>query len=85
VSARLDARLSDGRLTALEAEGLPIWNTDLVVLSLCESAIGKVIVGEDVMRLRHAFQLARVKTVIGSLWTVPDESTQKLMDYFLKH
>jgi CHAT domain-containing protein/tetratricopeptide (TPR) repeat protein len=83
-SRRLASNLSDGRLTALEVEGLPI-QPDLVVLSLCESATGKVIAGEDVMGLRHAFELAGARTVIGSLWTVPDESTKKLMEQFLRH
>ncbi len=81
---RLASNLSDGRLTALEVEGLPM-QPDLVVLSLCESATGKVIAGEDVMGLRHAFELAGARTVIGSLWTVPDESTAKLMEQFLRH
>jgi CHAT domain-containing protein len=60
-------------------------NADLVVLSACETGLGKQVKGEGLVGLTRAFLYARTPSVAVSLWKVLDTSTADLMVRFYGH
>lgn len=80
--AQAQSGADDGILTALEVTGLDLQGTDLVVLSACETALGKQQAGQELLGLRWAFGMAGARSLLTSLWKVPDEPTVRLMTKF---
>jgi CHAT domain-containing protein len=72
----------NGLLSAAEASLLNLDETELVVLSACETGKGEIKNSEGVYGLRKAFADAGVQNIIMSLWKVDDEVTQEFMTRF---
>lgn len=76
-------REQDGNLEAEEVFGLQI-NADLVVLSACQTGLGKVTAGDDVIGLTRSFLYAGTHAIVSSLWRVSDVSTAILIKHFYR-
>jgi len=74
--------MEDGNLYSGEIYGLEL-NADLVMLSACQTGLGKVAKGEGIIGLSRALLYAGAKNLLVSLWSVADESTAKLaLDFY---
>jgi CHAT domain-containing protein/Flp pilus assembly protein TadD len=74
----------NGIFTAHEAAMLDLFETDIVILSACDSGTGEIKRGEGVFGLQRGFFSAGAKSVLMSLWKVDDNSTKELMSRFVK-
>ena len=74
----------EGRLEVREVFGMDL-NASLVVLSGCETGLGKLSSGDELVGLTRAFIYAGTPSVVASLWKVDDSSTAHLMSSFYKN
>ncbi|MBE7382004.1 MAG: tetratricopeptide repeat protein [Leptolyngbya sp. SIO1E4] len=68
--------------TLRDVAGWSLNGVDLVVLSACETGVGGLGNGEEILGLGYQFQLSGAKAVMSSLWQVSDQGTQMLMTAF---
>ncbi|MEM6265147.1 MAG: CHAT domain-containing tetratricopeptide repeat protein [Bacteroidota bacterium] len=73
--------MDDGMLHAYELYNLPL-NADLVVLSACNTGVGKLARGEGILSMARAFRYAGCPSIVTSLWQVDDRATQEIMTSF---
>ena len=71
-----DGLLTVGKLYSMR------FDTDLVTLSACETGLGKIANGDDVVGLTRGFLYAGAATIVASLWKVDDQATSDLMRAF---
>lgn len=71
----------DGRLTVAELYELDL-NADLVTLSACETGLGRLAGGEELIGLTRGFLFAGTRSIVASLWPVDDAATAELMRTF---
>lgn len=76
--------VEDGIVSAHEIANMNLSDTELVVLSACQTGLGEIS-NEGVSGIQRAFKLAGVKTLVMSLWEVSDEATSIMMKSFYKN
>jgi CHAT domain-containing protein len=75
---------NDGILTALEAQLLDCRQCRLVVLSACQSGLGRPFAGESLLGLRRALHIAGARATVTTLWRIDDAETALLMADFYR-
>ncbi len=74
---------NDGFLSAGEIQELDLRSMELVFLSVCESASGRLYRGEGIVGMQRAFLLAGAETVVANLWKIDDQSARDItVDFF---
>ena len=76
---------NDGLITAMDLSKLDFSNYNLVIFSSCESGLGNLYGNQGVYGIVRGLKLAGVKSMILSLWKVPDKQTSELMIAFYKY
>jgi CHAT domain-containing protein len=75
---------TDGLLTVSDLYTLR-FDTELVTLSACQTGLGKVASGDDVIGLTRGFLYSGARSIVASLWEVNDAATEQLMLSFYRN
>jgi CHAT domain-containing protein len=75
---------SSGQLAAEDMLGLDLTRNRLIVLSACETALGYDLTGQGLLGLRAPMLAAGPRSLVLSLWAVPDDATAPLMEHFYR-
>lgn len=78
-----NGRSQNGFLRVIDVYSLRL-NADIVVLSACQTALGKDVDGEGIVGLTRGFMYAGASSVVSSLWKVEDAATAELMKRFYR-
>ena len=78
----LPTEVGKGFLFAQDIAQLDLWGNEITVMCACQSGVGDTSIGEGVFGLRRAFAVAGAKTLIMSLWSVPEKASVLLMERF---
>jgi CHAT domain-containing protein len=76
---------NDGIITAMDLAQLDLSNYNLAIFSSCESGLGNLYGNQGVFGIVRGLKSAGVKSMIVSLWQVPDKQTSELMIAFYKY
>ncbi|MEP6900994.1 MAG: CHAT domain-containing protein [Actinomycetota bacterium] len=79
-----NGKVQDGFLSLNQIYNLDL-NSDLVVLSACQTALGKDVRGEGLIGLTRGFMYAGAKRIVASLWKVDDAATAEFMRRFYQN
>ena len=74
---------TDNKLYLEELYGMNL-KADMAVLSACNTGVGEFELDKGIISLHRAFTQAGVPTTVSSLWSAPDNATQKIMVQFYK-
>ncbi len=86
IHSNVNDNINDGYLTAYDITNFDLSNTKLVVLSACETAIGKDVSRyESNYSLVRGFKIAGAKTIISTLWPVSDHASIQFMKFFYQN
>lgn len=84
-AVQAEGESEDGILTAEELAALDLRGLQIAALSACDTGLGTVETGEGVFGLRRALETAGARTILMSLWSVPDESARRWMiDFYAR-
>jgi CHAT domain-containing protein len=77
--------LCDSVLNLSEIQNLNNVNTDLIVLSACNTGVGKNARGEGIFSLARAFAAAGIPSTVTTLWKIDNQTTYQLTELFYKY
>lgn len=76
---------NDALFMVHEIQGMDLSLTDLVFLSACESASGRLYSGEGIIGMQRAFMISGANTVIANLWRIDDKMAKELTVKFFEN